>query len=70
MEDDRKETILAVPHTVGLARLGAALSPALPDLLSYGGGIFPEVRDLDCKAGQTAADLKTLSSVPETVPIL
>lgn len=49
----RWRTIEAAPHTVDLA-----LSPALPDLLSYGGGIFPEVRDLDCKAKQTAASLK------------
>lgn len=57
MKNNRREIILAAPRTGDLARLRAVLSPGLVDLLSYGGGILPKVRDLDYNAGQTAASL-------------
>lgn len=59
MKDDRRETVLAAPRTGDLSRLRAQLSPGLTDLLNCGGGIFPQVRDLDYNTGQTAASLKT-----------
>lgn len=57
MKNNRRETALAAPRTGDLARLRAVLSPGLVDLLSYGGGILTEVRDLDYNAGQTVASL-------------